>query len=107
MLRLRKSVELVKHRRAQLMQSGKRQLHLGLDARDLREPKTGRLPRRVAHQGRLSDAGLTSNDEYRALAASHIPEEPVQRFALTGPAPKRLPARGVHRPLSVNAKGSH
>ena len=43
-LRLRERVEPVEHRRAQLMQAGERQLHLGLDARDLRDAEPGRLP---------------------------------------------------------------
>ena len=46
LLGLGKRVEPLEHRRAELMQPGERQLHLGLDARDLRDPKAGRLRER-------------------------------------------------------------
>jgi hypothetical protein len=68
------------------------------------EPKTRRLPSGIAQERRLSYTRLTSDDEDRALAASDVLEQPVQRFALTGPAPKRLPTLGVHLE-SVNDQG--
>ena len=43
LLRLGQRIQLVEHRRAQLVQSRVRQLHLGLDAGDLHDPEAGGL----------------------------------------------------------------
>ena len=41
LLGLRKTIELAEHRRAELMEASKRELHLGLDPGDLRYPESG------------------------------------------------------------------
>jgi hypothetical protein len=60
---------LREHRRAQLVQSGKRQLHLRLDTIDLRELETAGLLRDVCHQCCLADSSLApqSRDRPRKL----------------------------------------
>ena len=80
------------------MQAGERQLHLGLDARDLRDAKARRPRSGVAQQRGLADARLAAHDEHRALAAAHVLQQPVQHLALALPAPKTLPTLGGHRP---------
>ena len=54
------------HLRAELMQAGERQLHLGLDPRDLNDPKARCLPRHVAQQRCFADAGLPTDHEHCA-----------------------------------------
>jgi hypothetical protein len=44
------------------MGPGERQLHLRLDARDLRDAESGRLPSGVAQQRGLADARLAADD---------------------------------------------
>jgi hypothetical protein len=57
-----KSIETSKHRRAQLMHAGERQLHLGLDACDLRDTKVRGPSCGVPQQRGLSDASLATDD---------------------------------------------
>ena len=59
LLRLGQRVEPPEHRRAEPVQPGERQLHLGLDPRDLRDPEARGLAGAVAQERRLADAGLT------------------------------------------------
>jgi hypothetical protein len=83
-LRLWKSAAPVEHRRAELMQSRERQLHLGLDAGDARDAKARRLPSAVVQEGRLADARLPAEDQHRALAAADVLQQPVERLTLAG-----------------------
>jgi hypothetical protein len=71
-LRLGKGTELAKHRPAELMQPGERQLHLGFDAGDVGDAKPGSPASGVAKKGSLSDTGLTTDDEDRALPPTHV-----------------------------------
>ena len=82
LLRLGKRVEPVEHRRAELMQPRERQLHLGLDARDLRDAEARRLLSAVLQQRRLADTRLAPDDQDRALAATHVLQQPAQPLAL-------------------------
>ena len=108
--------KLADHRRAQLMQPRERQLHLSLHACQLDDSKPRSLPCGVAQKGRLSDTGLTTNDQDRALPPSHILQQPIQHLALAGPAPEprlalsghspRKPRRPRIRPSSRTPEGS-
>jgi hypothetical protein len=71
------------------MQARERQLHLGLDARDLGHSEAASLPSGVREERRLPDPGLAPYEEDRALAPSSSLKQPVQRIALPGPAQKR------------------
>ena len=95
-LRLRKSIEVSKHRRAQLMHAGERQLHLGLDTRDLRDTKAGSLSYGVPQQRRLPDARLATDDENGALTLAHIRQQLVEHFALASPAQETWSTVGAH-----------
>jgi hypothetical protein len=61
---------LGEHRRAQLVQSGKRQLHLGLNTIDLRDLETAGLLRDVCHQCCLADPSLAPQYQRPTLAAA-------------------------------------
>jgi hypothetical protein len=102
LLGLRKSVETGKHRRAQLMDTGERQLHLGLDTCDLRDTKVGSLSCGVPQQGGLSDASLATDDEDSALTLAHVRQQPVEHFALASPAQESWSTVGGHRLGSLN-----
>jgi hypothetical protein len=86
LLRLWELAEPAEHRRAELMQSRERQLHLGLDPGDPRDPEAGRLTRAVVQQGRLADTCLPADDQDRTLAAAHVLQQPVELLALAGSA---------------------
>ena len=87
-LRLRERVELVEHRRAELMDPGERQLHLRLHARDLSHTESRCLTSGVTEQRRLSDARLASDDQNGALTLAPLCQEPVEPFALGDPVEK-------------------
>ena len=54
------------------MQPRERQLHLGLDPRDLRDPEAGRLLGGVSQQRRLADARLAADDQDGAAAVARV-----------------------------------
>jgi hypothetical protein len=65
------------------------QLHLGFDARDMRDPKARRIPGAVLEQRRLPDTGFAPNHHDPALAFAHVLQEPVERLTLSGSAQQR------------------
>ena len=89
--------EPVKHRGAQLVQPRVRQLHLGLDTRDLRYTKTGGTLSGVTQKRRLADAGLAPDDEHCTLPAARLAEHLIQPRALAGSAPEPRLTLGSHR----------
>ena len=93
-LGLREPVEPREHRRAELMDPGERQLHLGLDARDVRDAEAGGLPGRVAQQRRLPDARLAADDQDGALPVARVCEQAVEQLPLAGPAQEPGAGRG-------------
>ena len=78
----RQSVEAIQQRRAQLMQSGERELHLRLNGRrpDHMTPCCS-VPH-VLEERRLADARLPCHDERAALATPERVERSIQRPAL-------------------------
>ena len=96
LLRLRERVELVEHRRAELVDPGERQLHLRLHARDLRHTESRGPTSGVPEQRRLSDARLASDDQDGALTLARLCQEPVEHFALAGPVKKPGRRGGGH-----------
>ena len=100
-LRPGKIVEPAEHGRAQLVHPGERQLHLCLDARDLRDAKTGRLTGAVVQQRSLPDPSLPPNDNDRAPAVTDIVHQPVEQLTLLGSSEYRGRTARGHRP-SVN-----
>ena len=80
-----------KHRRAQLVQTGKRQLHLGFDAGDLADSKTSGLPARISQKRGLARPSLSPDDQHPAAATSDLLQQAVQPLPLprTAPEPRR------------------
>lgn len=86
-LRLGQAIEMLQHRRAQLVQAGEGQLHLGLDARRSGEPATRpESTRQVIQQSRLADAGLAAQYQHLARAGAQPGHEGVKGRALALPA---------------------
>jgi len=85
LLELRDRVELVEHRRAELMDPGERELHLRLDAGDLRHTESRGMTSCVPDQRRLSDARLAADDQNAALTLADVCQHPVEGFTLAGP----------------------
>ena len=106
LLGLRERVELVEHRRTELMDPGERELHLRLHARDLRHTESRGLPSDVPEQRRLSDARLASDDEDGALTLAPLCQEPVEHFALAGPVEKPGRNGGHHLAGNANRRGT-
>ena len=104
LLQLRKRVELVEHRRAELLDPGERQLHLRLHARDLRHTESRGMTSGVLEQRRLSDARLASDDEDGALTPAHVCKEPVEHLALAGPVQKPGRKSGGHLTSHANRR---
>jgi hypothetical protein len=89
-LRTRQFVQVGEHRCAELMQAGKGELHLGLDAGRPRDAASRRTPPQVPQQRRLSDARFTPEDQDSTLPAPHVLQQPIKGFALAVPAAQFL-----------------
>ena len=81
-LRARQMLETAEHGRAQRMQAGERELHLGLDARRPGDPASLRGCRQVPQQRGLADPRLAAQDQHAALARAHSRDESFQHVAL-------------------------
>ena len=75
-------LETAEHRRAQRVQAGEGELHLGLDARRPGDPAALRGRRQVPQQGGLADPRLAAQDQHAALARAHSRDESLQHVAL-------------------------
>src|SRR5207248_889591 len=83
-----------------------RELHLGLDARHSEDPAPRCALGEVLEQGRLADAGLSANDEDRALSAPYALQVPVQDRALVRSAVQHLVSFGGRTlPAAVRLPG--
>jgi hypothetical protein len=82
---------VIQHGRAQLMQAGEGQLHLGLDARRPRHPAAAGLPDQVAQQRAFAHAGRAAHHQGPALPAPHRVDEPVKRVPLGAPVGQLQP----------------
>jgi hypothetical protein len=68
---------MIEERRAELMEPGERQLHLGLHAGRAHNTTSGRLPEDVVEEGRLANTGFPSHNHGRAGAAAGVCQQPV------------------------------
>ena len=66
----------IQHRSQQLLQSGERQLRLGLDAERLEDAHVRCLLARVAEQRRLADARFATDDEHATARPAGVREQP-------------------------------
>ena len=85
-LRARQIVDVVQHRRAQLMHASERELHLRLHAGRPNDATPGTGPRHVVHQRGLADPRLTPKDEHPALTGANVGQQPIQYLAFAAPA---------------------
>ena len=81
-LRARQALEPAEHRRAQRVEAGERELHLGLDARGPGDPAPLRGTRQVPEQRGLADPGLAAEDQHPTLARAHSGHESFEHVAL-------------------------
>ena len=87
-LRTRQPVQVSQQRLAQLLQPGKCQLHLGLDARGTDHPAARRVPRGVVQQRALAHPRLAGQHQRLALARPDRADQPVEEAELAGSAPQ-------------------
>ena len=94
-LRARQMRETAEHVRAQRMQAGECELHLGLDACRPGDPASLRGCRQMPQQGGLADSRLAAEDQHTALARAHSRDESFQHVALarTVEQPRRWQVR--------------
>ena len=98
-LRGRQAIETVQQRRAQLVQAGEGEVHVGFDAGRARDAKSGRALGDVVQQCGLADARLAAQHENLALPRARGLDQAVQRLALVVSAKQALIriARHSHR----------
>jgi len=87
----------LEQRRAQLMQGGERQLHLGLHADRAEHPHPGRRALRVPQQRRLPDAGTAAHHQHPARTSANGGDHLVEGGALRLPSeqPRACFVRGA------------
>ena len=98
-LRPGKAIDSVEERRAELMQSGERELHLRLDARRPCDATSGRARHDVLEQRGLADSRFPTQNEHLALPGPRTRNETIQRLALG--------ASTAQRRLSLTARRGH
>ena len=106
-LRAGQVIQMVQHRRAQLVQPGERQLHLRLHARRPRDPGIRRALRQELQQRRLADPRLAPHHQHSAAARPRIGHEPIQHLALMPPAPQPGLRIGSVPPVDVSVDPGH
>ncbi len=104
-LRTGQALDPFQERRAQLIQPGERESHLGLHARGTRDAASSRAVQQVLQQRGLAHARLAAHHQDPALSRPHRRHEIVQHAQLGAPAPELCGAcpPGVgcsHRPCS-------
>jgi hypothetical protein len=88
------------HRPAQLMQPGKHEFHLRLHARRPSQPasRTASLPGQVLQQHGLADAGVTADDQDRAVSGPDRFDHVIERLALGAAAGQPVHACALDSP---------
>jgi hypothetical protein len=81
-LRDRQMPETAEHRRAQRVQAGERELHLGLGPCYPGDPASLRDSRQKPKQGGLADARLAAQDQHTTAARARFLDESNQDLAL-------------------------
>jgi hypothetical protein len=85
-----KTAEPIEERRAQLVQTGESELHLGFHPRALDDGQIRRRADGVLEQGRLPDPSLASQHQHPAPAGSHVAEQRVESVALAAPTEQHI-----------------
>ena len=107
LLRCGEHVEVVQQRPVELVQPRERQLHLGLDARDLQHPEVAGLADDVVQQRALADARFAPQHQHPAAGGARVDQQPVQRLPFAGAASERRRARsgGGHGAANLPVAG--
>ena len=106
-LRRRQSLEIVEQWHAQLMEGRERKFHLRFDASGTDDPAPFATPRGVIQKGRLSHAGLPTQNERAALAPAHRAQQLIEPRTLAGAATKhrsRVPTDEYQSPCLPGAR---
>ena len=90
-LGFRKFVEVIEQRRAQLLQTGEGEFHIGLDARHVDTAESGRLLRDVLQQCGLADARLAAEHQHLAASRSDGRYQTPKRLAFAVATAKTIP----------------
>jgi len=77
---------MAEHWRAQLMNAGESEFHLGLDADGAGEAAVTRLRYQIVEQCGFADSGFTAQHEHATPSAVHVLEEPIECAALVAAA---------------------
>jgi hypothetical protein len=101
-LRNRQTVDALQPRRTELMQTSKRELHLGFHAHRAQDSTTRRLIERVVQQRRLAHTRLPAQHQRLALAPANGLDQGVEGLALATPpdqlrTPSSRPRNGGHQ----------
>ena len=78
-------IKVVQQRRAELLQPGVGELHLGLGARRSDDVAPGCLVHQILQQRGLADPGFPAQHEHRAPARTQVSQQPIERLALSTP----------------------
>ena len=78
--------DVLEHWRAQLVEGGKRELHLRFHANGSHDAEFPYRPDRVIEQRRLADAGLPAQDDHTAPAAPGRFEQAIQHHSFAVPS---------------------
>jgi hypothetical protein len=102
----RQSLESIEERRAQLMQTRVRELHLGLHPHRPHHRQIRRRLKQVFQQRGLPDPGLPPQHQRPTLTPADVLEQSVQQRALAippeqGPLPHRCGKTSVHDPPRI------
>ena len=100
-LRVRQPLEPIEQRRAQLMQAGIGELHLGLHPRRPQDGHIRRHPDQVVEQRRLADPRVPPHYQRAALSPPNISDQLVQPSTLLNPPTQ------VHPPVRCGRTGLH
>jgi hypothetical protein len=90
----REHVEVIEHRRAQLMHPGERQLHLRLDTSGTRHQAARRMIGEVVQQRRLTHTRFAAHHLRPALTRADSLDQPVEHLAFASPAPPMMLVNG-------------
>ena len=84
-LRARQALQVIQHRRTQLMHRREGELHLGLDSGCPRHPASRRVPGQVIQQRRLARTFLAAQHQHPALTRADRLDQPVENGAFATP----------------------
>jgi hypothetical protein len=95
-------IEPVEHLPTELMDTGERQLHLGLHAGDAGDAAPGRRLHGVVEEGGLADSGLAAEHQHAAAPLVDGAKQPAESVALASAVAQ---SRSARRPRPQHRRG--